>query len=359
MKKLSLLLTSLIVIGSSVAQEVTIPEYKHNKFYNHDYVVHRAPVTPVIDGELSSAEWDRVPWTECFMDIEGENRPVEPKYQTRAKMMWDDHYLYFAAEMIEPHIWATFKERDAVIYYDNDIEIFLDVSGEGHNYYEFEYNAFGTEWELFMSQPYIYGGFYLTSWDLRGMKSAVKVYGTINDPSDTDEKWTIEVALPISGLMAVQYGKNNRVKDGDQWRINFSRVEWLAVDVVDGQYKKQPKKEGFGNEDNWVWTPTGVIDMHRPERWGYMQFSDVIAGQGCVAFNWNNDHKQKETLRIAAERISQFRSANHGMMPTKEQLQMDEEFNYYPAGEGFKLTIQGETGTWYKLSEDGRLERGR
>src|SRR5262249_33418945 len=35
-------------------------------------------------------------------------------------------------------------------------------------------------------------------------------------------------------------------------------------------------------EHNWVWSPQGVVDMHRPERWGYLQFS--TARPGSAAF---------------------------------------------------------------------------
>ena len=27
-------------------------------------------------------------------------------------------------------------------------------------------------------------------------------------------------------------------------------------------------------EDNWVWSPQGRVDMHQPEHWGYLQFAD-------------------------------------------------------------------------------------
>ena len=39
--------------------------------------------------------------------------------------------------------------------------------------------------------------------------------------------------------------------------------------LVSGKYRKVPNKR----EDNWVWSPQGMIDMHRPEKWGYVQFS--------------------------------------------------------------------------------------
>ena len=55
----------------------------------------------------------------------------------------------------------------------------------------------------------------------------------------------------------------------------LARVEWL-VDIIDGKYRKIPKE--MRNEDNWVWSPTGIIDMHRPERWGFVQFSTAKPG---------------------------------------------------------------------------------
>ena len=56
--------------------------------------------------------------------------------------------------------------------------------------------------------------------------------------------------------------------DGDQWRVNFSRVEWQH-EVEDGRYRRRTDRP----EDNWVWSPQAAIDMHHPERWGYVQFA--------------------------------------------------------------------------------------
>src|SRR5262249_49601116 len=65
-------------------------------------------------------------------------------------------------------------------------------------------------------------------------------------------------------------------RDGDQWRINFSRVEW-EYEVVGGKYRKIPGRP----EANWVWSPQGVVNMHRPERWGYLQFSTATPGSAA------------------------------------------------------------------------------
>ena len=85
--------------------------------------------------------------------------------------------------------------------------------------------------------------------------------------------WSVEFAIPWKVLAEFAH-RPTPPRDGDQWRVNFSRVEWQH-EIVDGQYRKVPKTR----EDNWVWSPQGVVDMHRPERWGYVQFSTAAPGQ--------------------------------------------------------------------------------
>src|SRR5688572_5674452 len=101
------------------------------------YVCYRAKGSPTIDGRLDDPAWADAPWSEPFRDIEGDPRP-DPPFRTRVKMLWDDHALYLAAEMEEPHIWATLTRHDAVIFHDNDFEVFLDPDADSHLYGELE-----------------------------------------------------------------------------------------------------------------------------------------------------------------------------------------------------------------------------
>ncbi len=81
--------------------------------------------TPIrIDGKLDDPAWQKAPWTADFVDIEGAAKPT-PRFRTRAKMLWDDNYLYIAAELEEPHVTATLTKHDSVIFHDNDFEVFL------------------------------------------------------------------------------------------------------------------------------------------------------------------------------------------------------------------------------------------
>src|SRR5262249_4190335 len=145
-----------------------------------EYVCYRAPGPALIDGDLKKPFWKDAPWTELFVDIEGEppDKPA-PRHGTRAKLLWDDQHLYVAAHLDEPHVWGTLTQRDSIVYHDNDFEVFLSPTGDNHAYYELEINALGTIFDLFLAKPYRDGGPADHAWDVAGLKSAVKVDGTL------------------------------------------------------------------------------------------------------------------------------------------------------------------------------------
>jgi hypothetical protein len=240
--------------------------------YPRHYICYRARRPLAIDGRLDDPAWADAAWTEEFVDIEGDVRP-RPRFRTRAKMLWDDEYFYVGAELEEPHVWATLTKRDSIIYHDNDFEVFIDPDGDNHNYYELELNALNTVFDLRLEKPYKDGGTALIDWDIAGLKTAVHVDGTLNNPYDVDRGWSVEIAIPWRSL-AEYAGCACPPRDGDRWRVNFSRVEWKVV-IENGRYRKVPNTR----EDNWVWSPQGVINMHRPETWGYVQFSTAKPGR--------------------------------------------------------------------------------
>ncbi|MFN0122543.1 MAG: carbohydrate-binding family 9-like protein [Blastocatellia bacterium] len=230
------------------------------------YTCYRAAGPVSIDGKLDDRAWRAAPWTDAFVDIEGDRKPL-PRFVTRAKMLWDERYFYIAADMEEPHVWGTLTQRDSVIFHDNDFEVFIDPDGDRNEYYEFEINALNTGWDLFLPKPYRDGGKAQNSWDIAGLKTAVHVRGRLNDPADRDHGWSVELAMPWAALGEYAH-KPAPPRHGDEWRVNFSRVEWRH-EIVDGKYRRVPNTK----EDNWVWSPQGVVDMHRPETWGVVRFA--------------------------------------------------------------------------------------
>lgn len=248
----------LFALASLTAIAADVPAPK-------SYECVRASRAIEIDGRLDDADWKAAPWTDYFVDIEGDAKPA-PRFRTRVKMLWDDEYFYIAAEMEEPHVWATLTKHDSVIFHDNDFEVFIDPNGDTLEYYEFEINALNTGWDLFLDKPYRHGGKADNSWEIPGLRTAVHIDGTLNDPSDRDRGWSVEIAIPWKAL--AQYAHMSiPPRSGDEWRVNFSRVEWKH-EVVNGKYQKLPNTK----EDNWVWSPQGVINMHVPEHWGRVRF---------------------------------------------------------------------------------------
>ena len=191
-----------------------------------------------------------------------------PRFETRMKILWDARYLYVAALMEEPHVWGTLTGHDQIVFHDNDFEVFIDPDGDTAQYYEVEVNALNTIFDLFLVKRYLDGGPALHAWDLTGLQTAVHVDGTLNDPSDVDRGWTVEIAMPWSTLREAAH-RPAPPHAGDAWRMNFSRVEW-EHDLRDGRYLR---REGV-REDNWVWTPQHAVDMHLPQWWGFVDFAE-------------------------------------------------------------------------------------
>lgn len=320
------------------------------------YVCRRADGPLELDGRVDKAFWSAADWTDDFVDIEGDLRP-KPGKQTRVKMLWDDEYFYFAAEMIEDQIWATLTERDSVIFNDKDFEIFIDPDGDTHNYYEFEINALNTVWDLLLVKPYRDGGPPVNGWDINGLKTAVHIDGELNRPDADNRKWSVEVAIPWSSLRECATESRPPLL-GEFWRVNFSRVEW-KTEVQDGEYRKvlNPETGRPYPEDNWVWSPMGLINMHYPELWGYVVFADESTPN---TFELPKDELIKWELRKLYYRERNYYEVHGKFTTDKNQLMGDDKWSIDPVIETtrglFQITAPSSDGQGFIcIREDGKL----
>jgi hypothetical protein len=245
------------------------------------YTACRVATPPRIDGKLDEDCWLRAQKSPRFADLVSGARAV---HDTRAAVLWDDEWLYVGYWIEEPIVQAALTQRDALIYEDNDVELF--VAGQDA-YYELEINALGTVYEVFFvwdeareragyarrpefqrdvagARPFPGVGFPqhprglrtgFWNWDFPGLRWAVHVDGTLNDPSDRDRGWSVELALPWRGFEALALGDGRALppRRGDVWRMDFSRFN---------QYKAAPPAVDSGG---WAWSPHGVWDSHVPE----------------------------------------------------------------------------------------------
>jgi len=253
------------------------------------YTAQRVDAPPTIDGRLDEPCWRNAVRSPRFHDLV---HATPGRFDTRAAVLWDDEHLYVGYWIEEPNVEAHHTQRDALIYEDNDVELF--IAGRDA-YYELEVNARGTIYEVFFvwEEAYERGGFSQRpefvreadgvrpfdgvdfrhprgrrigywNWDLPGLRWAVHVDGTLNDVTDVDRGWTVEIAVPWRSLapLAQADGRALPPRDGDVWAMDFSRFNTHKA--------PSPARDSGG----WAWSPHGVWDSHVPELFTQVTFSD-------------------------------------------------------------------------------------
>ena len=260
------------------------------------YTCYRTSHKPAIDGRLDKPAWREAPKSPRFVDLV---TGVPGFLETRMAALWDDEGLYVGFWVSEPNVQARLAERDSLVWNENDVEIFI---GGEDCYYEFQVNALATIYEVFYiwqdalkkgsrfdlpefdlreRRVDVIGGFQdglrygkdprgprwaFMDWDLPGLRAAVQGQGTLNDASDVDEGWTAEIAFPWRGLTRLAGSRPLPPRDGDVWRMDFSRFELLESCGV--TVEPHP---------GWALNAHGVYDSHIPECFSFVHFSTLDA----------------------------------------------------------------------------------
>ena len=257
-----------------------------------EYTAYRIDEPIEIDGHLDEPAWRAAAQSPRFSDMISGAHSV---HDTRAAVLWDKTNLYVGFWIEEPNVQADLTERDSLIFRNNDVELF--IAGRDA-YYEFEINALGTIYEVFFIWDSEYEKFDYAKeptlrrdhprarewngvgfkehprglrtgfwdYDLPGLRWAVQVDGTLNYDSDRDRGWTVELALPWQSLHLLAQADNRALppKDGDIWRMDFSRFN---------TYREAPPATDSGG---FFWSPHGSRDSHIPECFPIIHFSEEL-----------------------------------------------------------------------------------
>ena len=363
MKQILLFFLATILFACNEKEQNPIPisiDFSSDIVKQESYIVTKNQLIISIDGVADEASWQAAKFTNNFIDIEGIKKP---QFNTKAKMLWDENYFYVYAEMEESHIWADITQRDAIIYLNNDFEIFIAPSMATSLYSEIEINALGTVWDLLLNKPYRSGGNAIFYWNLNNLKSAVKIYGSLNDPSDTDSLWAIEMAIPMKSLIELKIQKAKFPSEGEQWQVNFSRVDWQH-DIIDGIYRRKTENGKILKEQNWVWSNQKVINMHEPEKWGHIQFTNETTVENLKFIE--DKHRNLKQLAYALFRQTQFASlqkllqneVGHTQNINAKYSENDSILaTFYKTNFGFEYKIQiPETSQYLLINEAGVLK---
>ena len=275
--------------------QLFIPSSINEMSKKTDYQAQKISSSIEIDGNTQKPIWKRARWSKRFVDMVTGDPGM---YHTRVALLWNEIHLYIAFEAEEPFVEAHLTERDSIIFLENDLEVFIDG---GDCYYELEVNAANTIYEVLFiwkdayhkgskfdipafdvhqEQAYTFGGDYdrtgasfwkgthprgirwaFTNYDLPGLKTAVRVDGTLNDPSDIDVGWSLEIGIPWESLALLANGRSLPPSNGDIWRMFLGRFQKLMV----GGEEVQPHPA-------MVLSSHGIYDTHLPEKWSHIEF---------------------------------------------------------------------------------------
>lgn len=211
------------------------------------YKAKKATKAPVIDGELNDPAWALATAVELTGSYDGRKTLLK----TTAKLTWDDEYLYVGFDSEDPDVWGTLMNRDDPIYNQECVEVFIDANGDGRTYNELQVSPNNVNFDAYFVE-YRSELEAAKKWDSQ-LKTAVKIKGTLNNPSDKDEGWTAEMKIPIAQLAEVP---NKPPKPGDRWRFNVYRLEHLERRNIEGS----------------SFSPLFRGDFHALPRFGWLQF---------------------------------------------------------------------------------------
>ena len=190
-----------------------------------------------LTADAQSDFWQAIPAGKFRAAVSG----AEPRQETSVRAVWDAEELRVLLHAADTHAWATLTERDAPLYEEEVVEVFLDPVGDLESYFEIEVNPLNAVLDLVLRRNR--SGYAKDfAWRCEGLRTAVVKSATA---------WSAELAIPFRSLIAAP------PKAGDCWRVNFCRID---------------RPPGVPRELT-AWSPPGRANFHTPERFGVLEFA--------------------------------------------------------------------------------------
>jgi len=162
-------------------------------------VVPKAIAKIAVDGKLDDPAWQHAlaySGMFAFNKVEKVEAPA-----TDWKILWDDHFLYFAFDCVDTDLTAPIRERDDAVYSDDCVEMFILPDPRFRTYWELIIAPGGSIFDSVQCKR-------LTTWGLdgdtaqniEGLQIGIDIRGTLNQAGDIDGGYTVEVAVPFAEL---------------------------------------------------------------------------------------------------------------------------------------------------------------
>lgn len=189
---------------------------------------------------LDDMDWTQIEAVELRDVVKGEG----PRLVTLVKACWTTESLRIQFQCEDDHHVATMDQRDDPLYDEDVVEVFLDESGTGKSYLEFEISPRNVVFDAFIENDLLGSYQANVAWNAEGLQT------TIAHVDDGSLSWTCELSIPFSNF-------NQPPIMGTEWRWNLYRID----------------DDKQGERHYWAWSPTGAINYHVPQRFGTLVFA--------------------------------------------------------------------------------------
>ena len=238
------------------------------------YSIQQLPNPPVIDGVIDKQEWGKIPWSSPFVS-ELKNGSTENAFTTKFKIGKSKDSLFFAALVYDPHIWGVNDLCESYFFDDNFIELYVDDDNDEFDYAVLKVNALGKFCGEYRKRNYDKPIARFSLLENSIARCKVDVEGTVNNPKDIDDYWTVECAIPLN----LKIDSIQVLNPQTSWNVNVQRKQW-PYSIVGGLYKKMlnPETGKKYQGEQWVWSFMNENSIHTPELWGQWIFDSSQHG---------------------------------------------------------------------------------
>jgi hypothetical protein len=173
-----------------------------------------------------------------------------PRWPTAVEVAWDDIGLQVSFACTDDDAWGTFTARDAPLWQQEVVELFLAAGEETPTrYFEFEVSPAGVLFDARVENPHgdRLGMIVDPAWDCAGLEWRT-------EPTGERADWRAELAIPWRGL--------DLDRAPATLRANFYRIERPR--------RALPPHDAAPEFSCWSPTFTSPADFHRPARFGVL-----------------------------------------------------------------------------------------
>lgn len=200
------------------------PDKKRNIGDQPVYNVLKTGESFSIDGKMDEPSWQRAETRTLNYYYRWDRVTLLDRQKTIYRMLWDDENLYLFYECKDSCLTAREKNPDSEPYYDDCAEFFcIPVPDSLNIHFAIELNLYKVAYDFIQFENFYNGKPSVIKAYNPAYKVGVTYEGTLNNDTDKDRGWKMEIAIPFSAFT----GTNSffPAKAGTRWTFQAARQD--------------------------------------------------------------------------------------------------------------------------------------